>query len=88
MLRDFERVAKNAQQISLMSLDTTWQVLQSAEYAQKSAEFRVSANELADAARAENLDAATLAYVKMTINCVNCHKRIPSWQNADAPASP
>jgi hypothetical protein len=59
-----------------MSLDTTWQVLQSPEYATKSAELRVVANELAEAAKAENLDAATLAYVKMTMTCVDCHKHI------------
>lgn len=85
VLRDFERVAQNAQQISLMSLDSSWQVLQSSEYAEKSAEFRISANELAEAAKAENLDGATLAYLKMTLNCVDCHKRIPSWQSKSVP---
>ncbi len=88
VLRDFERIAQNAQQISLMSLDTSWQVLQSSEYAEKSAEFRISANELAEAAKAENLDGATLAYIKMTLNCVDCHKRIPSWQTSNAPQLP
>ena len=36
--------------------------------------FKQSADALAKAAKDRNADAASLAYVQLTLNCVNCHK--------------
>ena len=36
--------------------------------------FRRQANALTKAAQEKNLDAATLAYVRLTMSCVDCHK--------------
>ncbi len=77
-LEDYEMIAKNAQDLSLISLDSTWQVLQTDEYARQSSEFRRTANALTKAADNENLDGAALAYVELTMKCVNCHKYVRS----------
>jgi hypothetical protein len=73
---DYKLVAKNAQDLALLSQAATWKVLQTEDYLKHSNEFRRSADELKKAADEKNLDGATLAYVQMTMNCVKCHKYV------------
>ncbi len=73
---NFDMVAKNSQEMSLLSQAAGWQVLQTPEYMQRSAEFRRSADALTEAAKDKNLDGATLAYVDVTMKCVECHKYV------------
>lgn len=75
-LEDFPMIAKNAQDISLLSQAASWQVLQTPEYLEHSNEFRRSADALTRAAQEKNLDGAALAYVAMTMKCVTCHKYV------------
>jgi cytochrome c556 len=77
---DFEAIAKNAEELRLLSLDASWQVLQTAEYAQQSLEFRRSAEAVTVAAKKKNLDGAALAYLEVTMKCVNCHKYVRAAQ--------
>lgn len=73
---DYEMIAKNAQKMSLMSLESTWNVVQTPEYVAQSTDFRRSVDRMAKAAREEDLGAATLAYVETTLKCVNCHQYV------------
>ena len=75
-VNDLEMVAKNAQELSLLSQAATWQVLQTPDYLQQSADFRRTADALTEAARKGNLDGAALAYVELTMKCVSCHKYV------------
>jgi hypothetical protein len=75
-LEDFKGMAKQSQALSLLSLAASWQVLQTPEYAQQSLEFRRAADAVHNAAEKKNLDGAALAYVEMTMKCVNCHKYV------------
>ncbi len=70
---DYDLIAKHSQAMSLLCQDEEWQVLKTAEYAERSREFRRGVDELTAAARAKNLEAATLAYVDTTMKCVSCH---------------
>ena len=83
-LEDYDLIAKNAQDMSLLSLAASWQVLQTPEYLQQSNEFRRTADALTKAAQDENLDGAALAYVELTMKCVNCHKYVRGVRMADA----
>jgi hypothetical protein len=88
---DFDKIAKNSQAMSLLSQAATWQVLQTPEYLQHSAEFRRTADALTRAAKEKNVDAAALAYMELTMKCVNCHKyvrgvRIARAHRPQAPA--
>ncbi|MFM7072477.1 MAG: hypothetical protein ACKO38_11875 [Planctomycetota bacterium] len=85
-VENFDQIAKNAQDLSLLSQAATWQVLQTAEYRDRSTEFRRSADALAEAAKKKNLEGAALAYVDMTMKCVNCHKYVRQVRMARAPA--
>jgi cytochrome c556 len=76
-------IAKNSQAMSLLSLETNWQVLQTAEYLDRSKEFRRTADALTQAAKKKNLDGAALAYVQLTMNCINCHKYVRDVRTAN-----
>jgi len=75
-LEDHNLIAKHAQELSLISQATNWQVIQTPEYRTHSTDFRRSADALRNAALKKNLDGATLAFVEMTMKCVQCHKYV------------
>lgn len=76
VLEDFDMIAKHAQQLALLTEDENWQILQTPDYRQYSAEFTQIAERLKDAAQQKNVDGAALDYVQLTMNCVNCHKHV------------
>jgi hypothetical protein len=73
-LQDFSLIRTNATRLSRLSQGAGWSSRQSPEYELFTIEFRRSADELARAAEARNVDAATIAYTQMTFSCVSCHK--------------
>jgi cytochrome c556 len=82
---DLEKVAKGAQELSLLSQSESWQVYQTEGYLQHSKEFRRAADALRDAAKAKNIDAVALAYVDTTLKCVTCHKYVRDVRMAELP---
>lgn len=83
-VEDFDLIDKGAQQLSLASEDASWQVLQTEDYARQSADFRRSCDSLRKAAKAKNLDGAALAWMEVTLKCVQCHKYVRD-ERAPAP---
>jgi cytochrome c556 len=75
-MEDYEAMAKSSQEMSLLTLAESWQVLQTADYLHESMAFRRSADAMTAAAKKKNLDGAALAYVEMTMQCVKCHKLV------------
>jgi cytochrome c556 len=84
VLEDYAEIAKNAQEMSLLSLAATWQVFETPEYVDYSRKFRNATDALSDAARAKNLDRATLAFNQVTTKCVECHKYVRGIRMADS----
>ncbi len=84
VLEDFDEIVKNSQEMSLLSLAATWQVLQTPEYVDYSRKFRNAADALSEAAKQKNLDKATLAYNQVTARCVECHKYVRGIRMAKA----
>lgn len=82
-LEKFANIERHAQTLSLLSQAAEWQILASAEYKRHSEEFRRTAELLAEHARRKNIDGAALAYVQLTLNCVNCHKEVRRLQIED-----
>jgi cytochrome c556 len=76
VLADFDKIAKNSQDMSLLSLAETWQVLQTPQYIAYSRKFRNATDALSDAAKKKDLDKATEAYNLVTTRCVECHKYV------------
>jgi len=75
-VEDFALIAKNARAMRELSEDARWRVSPNINYLRLSAEFQDLAGEMATKAKERNLDGATLAYVKLTMNCVKCHKLV------------
>lgn len=75
-LEDYDLIARGAQELSLASQASSWQVLQTEEYARQSGEFRRSCDSLRNAAKAKNLDGAALAWMEVTMKCIQCHKYV------------
>lgn len=81
-LEDFDAIARGAHELALASQAASWQVLQTPEYARQSAEFRRSCETLRRAAKDGNLDGAALAWMEVTMKCVQCHKYVRDEQDA------
>lgn len=75
-LEDYGLIANNAEKLVELSNKTNWYSRQVPEYELFLNEFRRRAQEVMEAGRQKNLDAASLAYVQMTLSCVSCHKFI------------
>ncbi|MFM8413258.1 MAG: hypothetical protein ACKOCX_00880 [Planctomycetota bacterium] len=75
-VENYDLIERAAQELSLASLDSNWQVLQTEDYVRQSAEFRRSCDALKKAAQEKNLDGAALAWVDVTLKCVQCHKYV------------
>ncbi len=71
---DYEKLAKNAQGLSLLSMESGWNVFTTGEYVQQSADFRRAVQVIIDASHEKNIDRAALGYVNLTVRCVECHK--------------
>ncbi len=75
-LEDYDTIAQSSNKLGLLSQEADWNVLKTPQYAQHSADFRKSVDRLTKAGREKTLDAATLAYLEVTMRCVECHKYV------------
>lgn len=73
---NYDLIRVHAQELSLLSQAAQWQVIQTPQYLERSVEFRRAADALKEAGRNRNLDGAALAYVDMTMKCIECHKYV------------
>ena len=76
VMEDYDKIAKNAQALKLLSLESGWQIMQTSEYVEQSAAFRRAAEQLVIAGREKNMDRAALSYMDLTMRCVACHRYV------------
>ena len=77
-MSDFALVRNHSARLAALSQEAHWRAYDTPEYAEQSLLFKRTVEALLKAGKEENLDAATLAYTKMTFSCVECHKYIRS----------
>ena len=75
-VEDFDMIALGAKQLKTTSAAAEFMVVNDPMYAQEADEFRRIVGKLERAAKERRLDGATLAYVDMTMSCVECHKYV------------
>jgi hypothetical protein len=85
-LENFDLIQVHAGKLRALSEQPDWILFDTAEYAEQSLLFKRNVDQLSKAARDHNLDAATLAYTKVTFSCVECHKYIRNRQVASLPS--
>ena len=78
-LEQYSMIEKNAKSLKCLSQAAEWEVPtipNATDYVALTSEFQRNADDLIRHARESNIDGATLAYVKLTMNCVQCHKYV------------
>ena len=73
---DYDLIVAKGTKLSAMIKEADWRVFENPDYDQQSAIFRRHVDSLVKAAKNKDLDAATLAYVRVTMSCVDCHKLV------------
>src|SRR5678816_486288 len=73
---DYDLVIAKGTRLSAMTKEADWRLFENPDYDQQSVLFRRQVDTLVKAAKDKNLDAATLAYVRVTMSCVDCHKLV------------
>ena len=78
-VENYDLISKNAKGLKRLSSAAEWEVPSIPnidEYLPYTNEFQRHCDDLVKAAKDKNVDGATLAYVRLTTNCVNCHKYV------------
>jgi hypothetical protein len=78
-LEDYAMIAKNAKALKLLSQASEWEVPtipNATEFVAFTTEFQQMTDTLGQKAKEKNIDGATLAYIRLTMSCVNCHKYV------------
>lgn len=74
-LSDYKRLKAGADELVRIAAAAEFMTAyKSEEYVVRLNDFRRAAQSVAKAAKEENLDGATLAYLDMTLSCVKCHR--------------
>ncbi len=76
VLSDFPLIEKNATALSVVTLADEWAFSNSKQYIRMSDDLRRICKQLAKAGQDKNIDAAALAYQRLTLNCVECHRAL------------
>ena len=74
-VEDFVQLADNARALKEIGRDTLWKISPNLKYVKYGAEFTELAEELSIRPE-KDLNGATLSYVRLTLNCVECHKHV------------
>jgi len=75
-LEDFRLVTKGATELKAASSAAEFNAIKDGHYNAYATKFRRTTEKMERAAREKNLDGATLAYLDMTLSCVECHKYV------------
>lgn len=71
---DFTRVVQGAQALRDLTENELWRVNPNINYVRYTEEFVRLTDALEAEGQSQDIDGATLNFVNLTINCVNCHK--------------
>jgi hypothetical protein len=67
---------RHSQELRRAAEDPAWAVLTTPEYVRHTAAFLRASEDLLEAAKQRDLEAAPLAYVSLTMSCVQCHRYV------------
>ncbi len=73
---DWAGIEEHARQLHAATADPAWVVLQTPAYTRHTESFQRSTAELIEAAKAHDMESASLSYVSITLSCVQCHRQV------------
>jgi hypothetical protein len=71
---DYDAITLNAKSMLVVGYLEAFARADAPGYREMLGDFAYANRTLVDAAKAKNLDRATVAYLQLTLSCVNCHK--------------
>ncbi|HWB14383.1 MAG TPA: hypothetical protein VG826_34475 [Pirellulales bacterium] len=80
---DFAEIEANAKSMNALSSIEEFVRGRSEAYTHQLKAFDHATKELMRCCEAENLDGATLAYMELTLSCVNCHKHLRNRKESE-----
>ena len=84
-MKDFDKIDKSADSLMECLKEATWRINDTDKYLLYSNEFLRNIEGMQKASKKKNIDAATLAYVEMTLTCVKCHEHLRETRIGMAP---
>ena len=90
-LEKYDKIASSARELRLLSTEAGWNIIQTEEYRKQSEGFRRACDSIEKAAKAKDIHKAALAYVALTVHCVDCHSYMRENKislTSDQPPSP
>jgi hypothetical protein len=81
-LSDFDKIDKEADALIRVRQEVTWKLNETEAYLRQSLAFLENLQDMKKAAKAKNLDGATMAYLEMTRTCVKCHETLRTLRRA------
>lgn len=73
---DWAALERHSRELERLTSEPAWAVLKTPEYARQSTAFLHATQDLVKAATDHDLEAAPLAYVSLTLSCVQCHRYV------------
>ena len=84
VMSNWGEMERHSAAVLQVTREPAWMAMNTPEYSRQSQAFVRAAEDLLDAARRRDLDAAPLAYVSMTLSCVQCHRYVARTRIAGA----
>lgn len=84
-MKDFDKIDKSTEGLMECLKEATWRINDTDKYLLYSNEFLRNIEGMQKASKKKNVDAATLAYVEMTLTCVKCHEHLRETRIGAAP---
>jgi hypothetical protein len=78
-VENYQAITRGASALRRLSQAAQWEVPtipNATDYVAFTGEFQRLCDELQTKAKERNVDGATLVYLRLTMNCVNCHKYV------------
>jgi hypothetical protein len=73
---NWAELQRHSEELQRAAQDPAWSVLTTPEYVRQTTAFLRASEDLVDAAKRRDGEAAPLAYVSLTMSCVQCHRYI------------
>ena len=73
---NWAELQRHSEELQRVAQDPAWAVLTTPEYVRQTGVFLRASEDLVDAAKRRDGEAAPLAYVSLTMSCVQCHRYI------------
>lgn len=73
-MEDWDLIIAKGTKLGAMTQEADWRLFDNPDYDQQSKLFKQQTDALVQAAKKKDVDRATLAYVRLTMSCVDCHK--------------